>query len=67
MKGGVILNAREKLNEFHLWVSLIIATIVAIATGSWLVFFVALAILLVVKRSNNDIRPTAWRRRSRGH
>jgi hypothetical protein len=51
------MGARHKLNQFHVSVSLFLAAAFGYLTGSWLVFSVALAILIGVNLHSGAIRP----------
>jgi hypothetical protein len=51
------MGARTKLNELHAVVAVGIATALAMATGSWMVFGIGLIALLAIKVHSGSIRP----------
>lgn len=51
------MGARQKLNQIHLVGSAVVAAILGWLTGSWMVFFIVLVILLVLCCFTGDIRP----------
>jgi hypothetical protein len=53
--------ARDKLNAAHVNGALVIAAVLGALTGSWLVFGVALAGLLVSSVVSGEIRPRGRR------
>jgi hypothetical protein len=54
--------AREKLNAAYLHGSLVLAALAGYACSSWVVFGVALVILLIGNVTARDIRPAKRRR-----
>jgi Flp pilus assembly protein TadB len=50
------MGAREKLNEFYVVVSVILAAVIGGATESWTAFIVALTLFLVLCLADGDIR-----------
>jgi len=50
------LNARQKLNIAHANGCLLLAALVGAATGSWVVFLLAAAVLAAAGVANGDIR-----------
>jgi hypothetical protein len=56
------MGARQKLNMAYFTGSLIVAALIGMVVQSWSFFLVALAVLLVLNLSMNEIRPTRQRR-----
>jgi hypothetical protein len=52
-----IVGAREKLNEAFAIGSLLVAAVAGYATGSFLVFLIATAVLIGANLYSGDIRP----------
>jgi hypothetical protein len=50
------MGARTKLNEIHAIMAVIIAAAAGVATGSWIVSGVTLAVLLAAKMHSGAIR-----------
>ena len=48
--------AKQKLNSFHFNASLLIAGVIGMATGSWLIFAIVLGGLLMAGYHSGDIR-----------
>jgi len=57
------MSARHKLNSASIQGAFIVAGIAGWAFGSWSVFLIAIAILLVCSMHSGDIRPNAGNRR----
>ena len=57
------MGARQKLNTAAIQGAFIVAGIAGWAFGSWSVFAIAIAILLVCAMHSGDIRPSAGNRR----
>lgn len=51
------MGARVMLNQIHFGGAVIVATVLGLATGSWLVFGVGLALLLAANVQSGRIRP----------
>ena len=51
------MNARKKLNAAYLNGSLVIAVVIGVLAGSWTVFVLTLAALLVGNLLTGEIRP----------
>ena len=52
------MGAREKLNSAYTMGSLIVAGLLGWATGSWIIFIIAAAVLLGLGLNSGDIRPS---------
>ena len=52
------MGARQKLNSGYFLGSVLLAGLVGWLTGSWLVLFFALAVLVAINVNNGEIRPT---------
>ena len=52
------MGARQKLNVSYITGSLLLAAAVGWLAGSWIVFVVALVVLLVLNLGASEIRPT---------
>jgi hypothetical protein len=51
------MGVRTKLNEIHAMIAVVIAMVAGVATSSWIVFAVGLAVALAVKLHSGAIRP----------
>jgi hypothetical protein len=51
------MGARDKLNSFWVVVIVLVAAFIGAVNGSWLVFFVALAVLVAIAVGEGGIRP----------
>jgi len=51
------MSARHKLNTAYFQGTAVIAGVIGLATGSWMVFFLALAVLVAGCIHGGDIRP----------
>jgi hypothetical protein len=51
------MGARDKLNGFWIVIIVLVAGFVGLVTGSWVMFFVALAVLLAIAVGEGGIRP----------
>jgi hypothetical protein len=50
------MGARTKLNEIHALIAAVVAAVAGLASGSWLVFGICLAILIAIKMHSGAIR-----------
>ena len=62
-EGRCLIGARNKLNRSYFNGSLVLAGLVGWLTGSWLAFFVVLAVLLAWNVCAGQIRPPGRRGR----
>lgn len=56
------MGSRQKLNQLHLMGDVVLAGVVGAVVNSWLAFFVALAILVVLDVHAGAIRPNRNRK-----
>ena len=56
------MSARHKLNTAYFQGAIVIAGVVGLATASWKIFFLALAVLMAGGLYGGDIRPRSGRR-----
>ena len=59
------METRVTPNQIHFCGAVVVATVLGLATGSWLVFAVSLAVLLAANVQSARIRPTQPRCRCR--
>ena len=57
-----VLSARKKLNAIYAGSSVAVAAIIGALAGSWVVFAVAVAVLIACSLAGDDIRPNKRRR-----
>jgi hypothetical protein len=57
------MGARHKLNHIMVGICLAVAGVTGILSGSWLVFWIALAIAVLERLSHGDIRLKPHKRR----
>ncbi|HYV37043.1 MAG TPA: hypothetical protein VE988_15155 [Gemmataceae bacterium] len=57
------MGARHKLNYIMLSIYVVVAGAIGILSGSWLVFWITLAIAVIVGLLSGDIRPKPQKRR----
>jgi hypothetical protein len=55
--GGLTLSAKHKLNAAYFQGAVVLAGAAGLATQSWTVFFIVLALLVATALSSGDIRP----------
>ena len=51
------MGARQKLNQAHVNGALIVAAVLGLMTGSWIIFFIASAMLIGAATYGGEIRP----------
>lgn len=56
------MKAREKLNKLHLGGDVVLAGVAGMVAGSWLVFIVAVAVLVGLDVHTGQIRPAKKRK-----
>ena len=56
------MSARQKLNGAYLTGSLMMAGLVGLVTGSWMVFGVAFGTMAAIDLATGNIRPNRWGR-----
>lgn len=56
------MNARTKLNSSYIQGGIVAAAIIGWLTGSWVIFFLAAAVLIALSLHSGDIRPGPGKR-----
>lgn len=60
------MGARQKLNQGYIQGSLVLAGVIGVACGSWIVFWIAAVILVGLSLQSGEVRLTRRRRSHRG-